>query len=106
MRAPLVLISVRVKLSNIPGSFSSASARRSLRRDAGGPAERHGDRRLAGDARVEFVRLHDHLFHAELGELLLHGWIPPPSHRLFFNATNDVARRLLRHHHPPPQTPI
>src|SRR5262249_61866484 len=84
MRAPLVLMSVRVKPSNIRCTSRCAhivrAARRSLRRDAGGPGERHGDRRLAGDARVEILRLHDHLLDAELGELLLHGRIAQPFH--------------------------
>src|SRR5262249_14055709 len=83
MRAPLVLISVRVKPSNIRYTSCCAAidraARRSLRRDAGGLCERHGDRHLPGDAGVEIVRLHDHVLDAQLGELLLHGpALPPP----------------------------
>src|SRR5262249_24419847 len=49
---------------------------------------------------VEIVGLHDHVLDAELGELLLHGRILQPLHRLLVNASDDVARGLLRHHHP------
>src|SRR5262245_33977238 len=90
MRAPPVLISLRVKPSNIAWRPCSAliaeraaeklfqllaRLRQSLHRDTRGFRQRHGDGSLASDTRVEIVGAHHHLFDAELAELLLDGWI-------------------------------